>query len=176
MPNNKYTMKMGSRQIDGDTAFRMDSYAMQYNYAMKNDNDPNKKSKRSGVESSINLGAGTRQEKLGNPRYVKPGDTVNVSPDRINILVNKAGFRRPENAADSIYLSNSAYNTRHHSGGLRGPAFERSKKAYNSRLHERTAPINYERRNQLKIREVSLESPGFRNIIKPYSKRSGKEN
>jgi hypothetical protein len=175
MPKHKYTMKMGSRQIDGDTAFRMDSYAMQYNYAMKNDNDPNKKSKRSGVPS-INLGSGTRQEKLGNPRYVKPGDTVNVSPDRINILVNKGGFRRPENAADSIYLSNTAYNARHHSGGLRGPAFERSKQAYNSRLHDKVNPSGQAARNQLKIREVSLSSPGFRNIITPYSKRSGKKN
>jgi len=175
MPNNKYTMKMGSRQIDGDTAFRMDSYAMQYNYAMRNDNDPDKKSKRSGVPT-INLGAGTREEKLGNPTYVKPGDTVNVSPDRINILVNKAGFRKPENVADSLYLSNTAYNNRHHSGGLKGPAFERSKEAYNSRLHDRVNPTGQAARNKLKIREVSLSSPGFRNIITPYSKRSGKKN
>jgi len=44
--SNNYTMKMGSRQIDGDTTFRMDSYAMQYNYAMKN--DPNGKDSKSG--------------------------------------------------------------------------------------------------------------------------------
>ena len=82
MPKNKYTMKMGSRQIDGDTTFRMDSYAMQYNYAMRNDTDPKKKSKRSGV-SSINLGPKYADQSLGNPTYVKPGDTVNVDPDRI---------------------------------------------------------------------------------------------
>ena len=44
MPKNKYTMKMGSRQIDGDTTFRMDSYAMQYNYAMKNEHTKDSKS------------------------------------------------------------------------------------------------------------------------------------
>lgn len=44
MPNKNYTMKMGSRQVDSDSAFRMDSYAMQYNYAMKNEHDKDSKS------------------------------------------------------------------------------------------------------------------------------------
>ena len=39
MPNNKYTMKMGARQTDAPTTFRADSYAMQYNYAMKNEHN-----------------------------------------------------------------------------------------------------------------------------------------
>ena len=40
--SNNYTMKMGSRQIDGDTTFRMDSYAMQY--AMQNNGGKDSKS------------------------------------------------------------------------------------------------------------------------------------
>lgn len=173
MPNNKYTMKMGSRQIDGDTAFRMDSYAMQYNYAMRNDTDPNKKSKRSGVASSINLGPKFYDQSLGNPTYVKPGDTVNVDPDRIDFLVEKKGFRKPENVSDSLYLSNTAYNTKKPSGAFEGPGFERSKRSYNEKLIEKYQPKNFERRNQLNLRLVTPNTQGYKTTILPYSKRSG---
>jgi hypothetical protein len=37
MPEHKYTMKMGYRQTDTPTTFRNDSYAAQYNYAMRNE-------------------------------------------------------------------------------------------------------------------------------------------
>jgi hypothetical protein len=178
-----FNMKPGNAGSIGSAnntpgSFRADSNAMLFASSMpkyelpKNteDGDDNV-SKRSGVPS-INLGVGTRQEKLGNRTYVKPGDTVNVSPDRINRLV-QAGFRRPENPSDSLYLSNTAYNTTAPSGAFEGPSFERAKDAYNSRLIERQFPEVFKRRNQLNINEVSLSSPGFRNIITPYSKRSG---
>jgi len=171
--SNNYTMKMGSRQIDGDTAFRMDSYAMQYNYAMRNDNDPNKKSKRSGVVSSINLGPKFADQSLGNPTYVKPGDTVNVDPDRINFLVNKKGLRKPESVSDSLSLSNYVYNTKDHTGGYDNKRFERAKKFYNSKFLEKQFPKNFERRNQLNLRLVTPVRRGNTTTILDYSKRSG---
>ena len=42
MPENKYTMKMGTRQLDSEGAFRMDSYATQY--AMQNNGGKDSKS------------------------------------------------------------------------------------------------------------------------------------
>ena len=42
MPNNKYTMKLNSRQLHSDDAFRMDSYATQY--AMQNNHDKDSRS------------------------------------------------------------------------------------------------------------------------------------
>ena len=171
MPNNKYTMKMGSRQIDGETAFRMDSYAMQYNYAMRNDNDPNK-SKRSGVPS-INLGPKFADQSLGNPTYVKPGDTVNVDPDRIDFLVNKKGLRKPESVSDSLSLSNYVYDTKDHSGSYDNPRFKRAKESYNSKFLEKQFPKNFERRNLLNLRLVTPKRQGNTTTILPYSKRSG---
>ena len=73
MPNKNYTMKMGSRQIDGDTAFRMDSYAMQYNYAMRNDTDPNKKSKRSGLPASSTDVLPKGEPTKPHPKYAELG-------------------------------------------------------------------------------------------------------
>lgn len=42
MPENKYTMKIGTRQLDSEGAFRMDSYATQY--AMQNNGGKDSKS------------------------------------------------------------------------------------------------------------------------------------
>ena len=42
MPENKYTMKMGTRQLNSEGAFRMDSYATQY--AMQNNGGKDSKS------------------------------------------------------------------------------------------------------------------------------------
>lgn len=42
MPKNKYTMKMGARQLNSEGAFRMDSYATQY--AMQNNGETDSKS------------------------------------------------------------------------------------------------------------------------------------
>tara|TARA_Y100000361_G_scaffold31022_1_gene25937 strand:+ start:51 stop:572 length:522 start_codon:yes stop_codon:yes gene_type:complete len=172
MPKNKYTMKMGSRQIDGDTTFRMDSYAMQYNYAMRNDTDPKKKSKRSGV-SSINLGPKYADQSLGNPTYVKPGDTVNVDPDRIDFLVNKKGLRKPESVSDSLTLSNYVYDTKDHRGSFDNAKFKRAKEYYNTRYLEKNFPKSFEKRNLLKLKLVTPSDQGYVRTILPYSKRSG---
>ena len=173
-----FNMKPGNEGSIGSAnntpgSFRADSNAEAFAANMPKYGHDDAVSKRSGVVSSLNLGVGTREEMLGNKTYVKPGDTVNVSPDRINRLV-KAGFRKPENPSDSLYLSNTAYNARKPSGAFEGPSFERSKDAYNSRLIERSFPQTFKRRNQLNINEVSL-SGRFRNTITPYSKRSGNE-
>lgn len=173
MPNKNYTMKMNSRQIDSETAFRMDSYAMQYNYAMRNDTDPNKKSKRSGVVSSINLGPKYADQSLGNPTYVKPGDTVNVDPDRIDFLVKKKGLRKPESVSDSLSLSNYVYDTKDHTGSYDNPRFERAKESYNNKFLEKQFPKSFERRNLLNLRLVTPKRQGYKTTILPYSKRSG---
>ena len=169
----KYTMKMNSREIDGETTFRMDSYAMQYKYAMKNDTDQNKKSKRSGVEPSINLGVKYADESLGNPTFVSPGDTVNVDPDRIDFLVNKKGLRKPESVSDSITLSNYVYDTKGPAGGFDNVRFKRAKEYYNTRYLEKNFPKSFEMRNLLNLKLVKPVDQGYVRTILPVSKRSG---
>lgn len=97
--SNNYTMKMGSRQIDGDTAFRMDSYAMQYNYAMKNDTKTIGSGKGAKyVQQDEDLGVREISfytgEKSGN-RYAKnvlggAGNRAEVIP-KIEAIKNKYG-------------------------------------------------------------------------------------
>ena len=115
--------------------------------------------------SSINLGVGTRQKKLGNKTYVKPGDTVNVSPDRIDFLVKKKGLKPPKTASDSIRLSNYVYNTKDHTGSFDNPRFKRAKKAHNTEFFQRNFPNMEEMRNKLKIRNVSSSTQGYRTTI-----------
>jgi hypothetical protein len=138
------------------------------------DEDPgNTVSKRSGVRS-VNLGYGRDNEKLGNKAYAKPGDTVNVSPDRINFLVNEKGFVPPRDTHDSILLSNSAFNLKRPGKGYDNRMFENMRDMHNQGQFHKDFSSTVDMYNQLTTNLVS-EKPDYHGNLSnvPYSKRSG---
>jgi len=167
-------MKPGSKEVNSPGPFKANEAAMMFKNNMPK--QINKKSKRSGVRN-VNLGYGRDNEKLGNKAYVGPGDTVNVSPDRIDFLVKKKGFRPPRDTHDSILLSNSAFNLKRAGKGYDNKMFKNMKKMHNTGQFHKDFPSTVSAYNKLKTNLVSEKSDRLgrkRNV--PFSKRSGKPN
>tara|TARA_Y100001938_G_scaffold142124_1_gene212881 strand:- start:445 stop:1176 length:732 start_codon:yes stop_codon:yes gene_type:complete len=141
--SNNYTMKMNSRQLHSDNAFRMDSYAMQYNYAMKNENTRTIGSGKGARYVKQDEDLGVREisfytgEKSGN-RYAKnvlggAGNRAEVIP-KIEAIKNKYGSNiKPYYAAaeaitkDSLDLVNKGQG--HKAQQLYGREFGRDFRA-----------------------------------------------